>query len=382
MAEPISPAELAAWREAEAKASKAPWEASWRALLAQWTITVDGTANAGPWLLCGPEDAGFIALARTAFPRLLAEAEEAAKCRAEIASLKEQLEGTDATLEDEETSHQETLLLWEESKAEVGRLRKAIESFGNNPAGFDWAVLSRIEELEAEVAEARKNIDAHKALIQAMLYEAIGDADIDTEEQAVEAIRSVVQFRDGYASETHKLRDENQELIRSLQRIQPGGSPPPGGPVMLADWITRSVGQELDRLKAENAAMQAKILDEQADFILERWDQTDKDVQRAIAASLVLKLSEAREAVEKLRTKAQEIGDKADAIGVDIARLQRLEAAVQTYTVELKSDAAEMSAAGNDSCTAACARVVLGIAARLASLLVQSPATSEGAEGK
>lgn len=32
--------------------------------------------------------------------------------------------------------------------AENKRLKKAIKDFGNNPAGFDWAVLDRIEKLE------------------------------------------------------------------------------------------------------------------------------------------------------------------------------------------------------------------------------------------
>lgn len=31
------------------------------------------------------------------------------------------------------------------------RLKKAILDYGNNPAGFDWNILEKIEQLEAEV---------------------------------------------------------------------------------------------------------------------------------------------------------------------------------------------------------------------------------------
>jgi len=33
---------------------------------------------------------------------------------------------------------------------ENDRLKKAITDFGKNPAGFDWAVLEKIDNLEAE----------------------------------------------------------------------------------------------------------------------------------------------------------------------------------------------------------------------------------------
>lgn len=42
---------------------------------------------------------------------------------------------------------------YNELEAENKRLKKAIEDFGNNPAGFDWAVLEKIEQLEAENLE-------------------------------------------------------------------------------------------------------------------------------------------------------------------------------------------------------------------------------------
>lgn len=35
--------------------------------------------------------------------------------------------------------------------AENKRLKKAILNFGNNPAGFDWSVLEKIEELETKI---------------------------------------------------------------------------------------------------------------------------------------------------------------------------------------------------------------------------------------
>lgn len=33
---------------------------------------------------------------------------------------------------------------------EIKRLKKAIEDFGKNPAGFDWAILMKLDDLEAE----------------------------------------------------------------------------------------------------------------------------------------------------------------------------------------------------------------------------------------
>ena len=42
--------------------------------------------------------------------------------------------------------------------AEVDRLRAAILAFGSNPAGFDWAVLGRLEELEAENVRLRADL--------------------------------------------------------------------------------------------------------------------------------------------------------------------------------------------------------------------------------
>jgi hypothetical protein len=46
------------------------------------------------------------------------------------------------------------------SQVEIERLRRAIESFGNNPAGFDWGVLAKIDEQEAEIERLRNQIEA------------------------------------------------------------------------------------------------------------------------------------------------------------------------------------------------------------------------------
>jgi len=35
------------------------------------------------------------------------------------------------------------------AESENGRLKKAIEDYGNNPAGFDWAILEKIENQES-----------------------------------------------------------------------------------------------------------------------------------------------------------------------------------------------------------------------------------------
>lgn len=58
--------------------------------------------------------------------------------------------------------------------------------------------------------------------------------------------------------ELARLREENQHLLRWLQLIQPEGSPPPGGPIQLAEWIALSVGQELHRLREQRDKQAAK----------------------------------------------------------------------------------------------------------------------------
>lgn len=40
-------------------------------------------------------------------------------------------------------------------QAENDRMKQLIESYGNNPAGFDWGVLAKIDELERELEKAR-----------------------------------------------------------------------------------------------------------------------------------------------------------------------------------------------------------------------------------
>lgn len=39
----------------------------------------------------------------------------------------------------------------DELRNENKRLKSAIEAFGSNPAGFDWAVLERLEQQELEI---------------------------------------------------------------------------------------------------------------------------------------------------------------------------------------------------------------------------------------
>lgn len=53
--------------------------------------------------------------------------------------------------------------------AEVERLRSVIESFGKNPAGFDWGVLERLDELEQE----NERLTAENAGLQARIDAAV-----------------------------------------------------------------------------------------------------------------------------------------------------------------------------------------------------------------
>lgn len=40
------------------------------------------------------------------------------------------------------------------------RLRKAINDFGKNPNGFDWAVLDKLDEQDEEIAELKAKLAA------------------------------------------------------------------------------------------------------------------------------------------------------------------------------------------------------------------------------
>lgn len=62
----------------------------------------------------------------------------------------------------------------EELKAaerERDEARKAILSFGNNPAGFDWAVLGKIDELETDNAALRAEVERWASLARANGWE-------------------------------------------------------------------------------------------------------------------------------------------------------------------------------------------------------------------
>ena len=51
-----------------------------------------------------------------------------------------------------------------EVEAENKRLKKAIEDYGNNPAGFDWAVLEEIEQLKEALEWIRDASERPKCL--------------------------------------------------------------------------------------------------------------------------------------------------------------------------------------------------------------------------
>jgi len=64
-------------------------------------------------------------------------------------------------------------------EAERDEARRAILAFGNNPAGFDWAILSRLEALEAttakdgEIAELQVAFNCSSRLAESRLTEVI-----------------------------------------------------------------------------------------------------------------------------------------------------------------------------------------------------------------
>ncbi len=124
-------------------------------------------------VLCGEDKANseFVIFARTALPQAIAEI---AELRAECDKLLEvigkwarvghpimdAIEGT--PLGSMGTDPEPFVRRIKELKAaelERDAARKAILSFGNNPAGFDWAVLGRIDELETENAALRAEVE-------------------------------------------------------------------------------------------------------------------------------------------------------------------------------------------------------------------------------
>lgn len=57
-----------------------------------------------------------------------------------------------------------------------------------------------------------------------------------------------------------RLEKEQSDILFLIQtRLQPPGSPCPGGPVMLATWITGEAVKNIERLEKENAELKRKL---------------------------------------------------------------------------------------------------------------------------
>ena len=83
----------------------------------------------------------------------------------QLSALMEKFTGLQAQNEDIHKEYQDIAGLLEKSETENKRLKKAIDDFGNNPAGFAWAVLERIEQQETQLAFTR---DAVRTVKQEM----------------------------------------------------------------------------------------------------------------------------------------------------------------------------------------------------------------------
>jgi len=53
----------------------------------------------------------------------------------------------------------------------------------------------------------------------------------------------------------HCLACEVQSMLSEVQKIQPGGSPPYGGPVQLTKWIVSETLRKIENLKSDNAQL-------------------------------------------------------------------------------------------------------------------------------
>lgn len=53
----------------------------------------------------------------------------------------------------------------------------------------------------------------------------------------------------------HCLMCEVQSMLSEVQKIQPGGSPPYGGPVQLTKWIVSETLRKIENLKSDNAQL-------------------------------------------------------------------------------------------------------------------------------
>ena len=54
------------------------------------------------------------------------------------------------------SAFEEVLRGYEQLEKENKQLKAVIESYGNNPAGFDWAVLDKLDELEEALEEIER----------------------------------------------------------------------------------------------------------------------------------------------------------------------------------------------------------------------------------
>jgi len=124
-----------------------------------------------------------------------------------------------------------------------------------------------------------------------------------------------------------ELKEENISIVGMLQqRLQPGGSPPPGGAVQLADWITRSAVERISNLIAERDAAKAeaarvslankkiRAIDENGNPTM-RWSEIDEMARQAIAQPVLDWLAKVkREAIaEWLDAQAKaDNGERAD----------------------------------------------------------------------
>lgn len=82
-------------------------------------------------------------------------------------------------------------------------------------------------------------------------------------------------------SEKKAVEAELQDVMAEFQRLQPGGSPPPGGPAILARWVRLQVVRRLAGLQALAMPNPSTIPQEATHFSLDGdavafWKKNDK----------------------------------------------------------------------------------------------------------
>jgi len=131
---------------------------------------------------------------------------------------------------------------------------------------------------EAEAAKRRVGIDPASPGTDKTVYTVVedsqsaagGDAGVPPPPTPAESHDTPPAAADPRDAEITHLRKELAacdleyfpiyEWVRALgiiQRLQPPGSPPPGGPIAMAEWIVESVAADNARLRAELAAAQS-----------------------------------------------------------------------------------------------------------------------------